>query len=63
MTTEHIPRVSTDSDGQRVEGVIVSTQPSSTKLMKIKLDGRETIVRHVDRVTPLNEAARKFLGK
>lgn len=55
-------RVATDLDARRVEGEIISNQLSSTKLMKIKLDGGPTIVRHADRVTPLNDAARLFIG-
>jgi hypothetical protein len=56
-------RVSTDQDARRVEGVIVSEKLSGTGLMKISLDGGPTIVRHKNRVTPLDDEARAFLGK
>lgn len=63
ISQEEKGRVSTDTDAQRVEGEIVSTTLSSTKLLKIKLDNGPTIVRHADRVAPLNDAAKKFLGR
>jgi hypothetical protein len=57
-------RVSFDQDGQQLEGEVVSSKLTPTKLMKICMDDTGvTIVRHADRVTPLNEAARKFLRK
>lgn len=57
------PRVATDSDAQRVEGIIVSEKVSATGLVKVKLDRGDTVVRHRDRLTPLNEGARELLGK
>lgn len=64
------PRVSTDVDAQKVKGRIVSEKLSSTKLMKILIEADDpseadgpTIVRHADRVSPLNAAARKFLRR
>ena len=63
MTTEQQPRVRTDVDARKVDGTVTSTQLSSTKLMKIKLDDGPTIVRHADRVEALNEAATRFLGR
>ena len=60
MTTEQQPRVRTDVDARKVDGTVTSTQLSSTKLMKIKLDDGPTIVRHADRVEALNEAATRF---
>lgn len=56
-------RVSTDQDGARVEGVVLSGTLSSTGLLKIKLKDGPTIVRHKNRVAALNDAARTFLGK
>jgi hypothetical protein len=60
MDTES-PRVSIDIDARVHEGTIISTKLSGTKLMKIKVDNGPTIVRHADRVAPLNDAAKKFL--
>lgn len=56
-------RVATDSDARRVEGVIVSERLSGTGLLKIKLDSGQTVVRHRDRLTALDDEARKFLRK
>ena len=63
MSEEQERRVSTDQDGKRVDGVVLSETLSSTGLLKIKLDDGPTIVRHKNRVSALNDAARSFLGK
>jgi hypothetical protein len=60
MTEEK--KVSTDQDGRRVEGVIVSEKLSNTGLLKVRLDDGPTIVRHKNRVSALNDAACSFLG-
>jgi hypothetical protein len=64
------PYVSTEIDGPKVKGRIVSETLSSTKLMKILVESDDssvadgpTIVRHANRVSPLNDAAKKFLGR
>ena len=56
-------RVATDMDARRVEGVIVSERLSGTGLLKIKLDSGQTVVRHRDRLTALDDEARKFIRK
>jgi hypothetical protein len=56
-------RVEVDMDARRVPGVIVSERLSDTGLMKISLDGGPTVVRHKNRVRPLDEEARAFLGQ
>jgi hypothetical protein len=55
-------RVEVDQDARRVAGVIASEKLTSTGLMKVKLDGGPTVIRHKNRVTPLDDEAREFLG-
>lgn len=55
-------RVQVDQDARRVEGTIISESLSSTGLMKVKLDSGPAIIRHKNRVTPLDDEARAFLG-
>ena len=55
-------RVQVDQDARRVEGTIVSEKLTSTGLMKVKLDLGPTVIRHKNRVTPLDDEARSFLG-
>ena len=53
-----------DNNGKLIEVIIVST-PSSTGLCKVVIAGEDgsVLVRHKDRLTPLNNEARKLLDK
>ena len=42
--------VTVEKDGEHVDGVITSTHPTSTGLVKILLFSKEIVVRHVDRI-------------
>lgn len=57
--SEAIVRTFLDED--QVEARVVSV-PSATGLVKLDHKGR-TFVRHIDRVSPVNEAARELLKK
>ena len=59
------PRARVYIDGKPYDGRIVSSKPSSTGLVKVTLDGDVSgggisVARHIDRVEPLNEAAREL---
>lgn len=54
--------VRTFLDEEQVEARVTSTAPSTTGLIKLEHEGR-MFVRHIDRVSPVNEAARALLKK
>lgn len=49
-------------DDDRIVEVEITSAPNKNKLCKV-LAGERTLVRHVDRLEPLEEEARKILGK
>jgi hypothetical protein len=55
-------RVSVDIDNESFEGDIVSG-PTSTGLLKVKLDSGKVVVRHTDRVVALDQESRDIVGK
>jgi hypothetical protein len=55
--------VEVDLDGQHVKGWIEPEQQASrTGLVRVQV-GSKTLVRHVDRLWPLNDAARYWLDR
>lgn len=54
-------RVVVTIDDERFEGDIVSG-PTGTGLLKIRLDGGKVVVRHVFRVTPLDQDSATTVG-
>lgn len=65
------PRARTSVDGHTIEVIILSEAPTSAGLCKVReTDSREvdrtvgpTMVRHRDRLDPVNAAGRALLGK
>ena len=56
---ENKPLATTFNDGETIE-VIILSKPSSTGLCKLDYNGR-TIVRHINRIYPINQEAIDFL--
>jgi len=54
------PRAQLEQDAITLEGTIESL-PSSTGLVKVRLDGGTLVARHVNRLTPLDMNAAKIL--
>lgn len=57
-----VPRVRTHYDDGMIEGEIVKG-PTSTGLFVIRIHDDLTLARHVDRIVPLDDAAKALVAK